>query len=199
MDRADESLMSRQNLPASVVGKIFQTMQGNYGSRFLNQWRTGQILENGKDAGLVNAMAFWGSKLGRFANSSDRIEHALNHLPEDPPSLPVFERMCNAAPDKEVPALRYVPTAEDEERARQAAAKAAQAIKPMRGDGIDTFWATHPRSVQHLKFIFEAAARDQRFRSCIAEMVEKGICTEDGHLLKTYRDQQWWPIVRRAA
>lgn len=199
MDRADESSMSRQSLPASVVGKIFQTMQGNYGSRFLNQWRTGQILENGKDAGLVNAMAFWGSKLGRFACTLERIEHALKHLPEDPPSLPVFERMCNSAPAKEAPALRYVPTAEDEERARQAAASAAKAIKKISGDGIDTHWATHPKSVQQLKFIFEAAQRDKRFAPCIDQMVQEGICTEDGYLLKTYRDQQWWPVVRRAA
>lgn len=147
----------------------------------------------------MNAMAFWGDKLAGFADQPERIDYALKTLPEEPPSLPQFVKMCNSAPAKEVPALRYVPTAEDEERAREAAAQAAKAIKKISGDGIDVHWATHPRSVAQLRAIFEAASHDKRFAPCIAEMVEKGICTDDGHLLKTYRDGQWWPVVRRAA
>src|SRR5690349_13610741 len=54
MDRADASLMSPQSLPERYVAKIFQEMQGNYGSRFLNQWKTGQVLADGTDAGIVN-------------------------------------------------------------------------------------------------------------------------------------------------
>ena len=92
----------------------------------------------------------------------------------------------------------YVPTAADEERARSAAAEAAKIVKKFNSDGIDTHWATHPKSVMHLKFIFDAAVRDQRCWPCIAEMVE-GICTENGVLLKTFKDGQWWPVVRRAA
>lgn len=116
-----------------------------------------------------------------------------------PPTLPEFLEACRQAPRKETPALRYVPTAEDEERASEAAAQAAKVIKKISGDGIDTHWATHPKSVMHLKFIFEAAARDQRYKPCVAQMVEKGICTEDRHLLKTYRDGQWHAAIGRAA
>lgn len=203
MDRATESSTLRQPLPRSEVAKIFQAMQGNYGSRFLNQWKTGQTIKrgehHGKDVGLVNAMAFWGDKLAGFADQPERIAYVLNTLPEEPPSLPQFVKRCNEAPAKEVQSLRYVPTADDHKRARIAAEKASQVVKKINGDGIDTHWATHPRSVRHLKFIFEAAASDQRFRPCITEMVETGICTEDGHLLKSYRDQQWLPIVRSAA
>lgn len=203
MDRATESSTSHQPLPRSEVAKIFQAMQGNYGSRFLNQWKTGQTIERGdhqgKDVGLVNAMAFWGDKLAGFADQPERIAYALKHLPEEPPSLPHFVKMCNNAPAKEAPALRYVPTAEDEERAREAAASAAKVIKKINGDAINRHWATHPQGVNHLKFIFEAAAKDARFRPCIAEMVANGVCTEDGHLLKHYMGGQWYPIHRRVA
>lgn len=169
----------------------------------MNQWKTGQTIregtDQGKDVGLVNAMAFWGDKLAGFADQIERIEYALKTLPEEPPSLPQFVRMCNSAPAKDVPALRYTPTPEDEERARQAAKQAARVIKRRASVGIDTFWATHPRSHMQMKFIRDSAQNDARFRQCIDEMVEKGICTEEGHLLKTYRDGQWWPVVRRAA
>lgn len=203
MDRATESSTSRQPMPRSEVAKIFQAMQGNYGSRFLNQWKTGQTIQQGhdqgKDVGLVNAMAFWGDKLAGFADQPERIAYALNILPEDPPSLPLFVKMCNSAPAKEAPKLRYVPTAEDEERARNAAASAAKVLKKISNDGIDMHWATHPQTVAHLKMIFDAADRDQRFAPCIAQMVEQGICTADGHLLKAYRDGQWSPAIRRVA
>lgn len=202
MDRATESSMSRQPLPKSAVAKIFQAMQGNYGSRFLNQWKTGQTIQQGddqgKDVGLVNAMVFWGDKLAGFADQPERIQYAMKTLPEEPPSLPQFVKMCNSAPVKEAPALRYVPTVEDEERAREAAAKAAKVIKKISGDGIDVHWATHPRSSAHMRMLADAAKRDRRFKPCVEQMIEQGICTEDGHLLKTYRDQQWWPVVQRA-
>lgn len=35
------------------------------------------------------------------------------------------------------------------------------------------------------------AERDQRFRRCIAQMVEDGICTAEGVLLRAYRDNQF--------
>lgn len=179
-------------LPDTWISKIFSKFEARYGSLFIDRWR---------DCDMENVRETWAEELGNFEDKPECIGHALKVLATSkfPPTLPEFLEACRNAPRKEAPSLRYVPTADDEERARQAAASAAKVIKKISGDGIDQHWATHPRSVTHLKFIFEAAARDQRFRPCIVEMVEKGICTEDGHLLKSYRDQQWWPIVRRAA
>jgi hypothetical protein len=58
-------------------------------------------------------------------------------------------------------------------------------------DGIDEHWATHPRSPMHLKFIFDAAKNDARFRPCVAQMVADGICTADGKLLRCYEKGRW--------
>lgn len=53
---------------------------------------------------------------------------------------------------------------------------------------IDEHWATHPRSVMHLRFIFEAAKKDRRFKKCVDQMIDKGICTPDGKLLLIFRN-----------
>lgn len=179
-------------LPESWIEKIFSKFEARYGSMFHDRW---------KGCDLNNVKETWAEELANFADKPECIGHALKVLASAkfPPTLPEFLEACRQAPRKEVPALRYVPTAADEERTRSAAAAAAKIVKKFNADGIDTHWATHPKSIMHLKFIFDSAARDQRFQPCIAEMVEKGICTENGVLLKTFKDGQWWPVVRRAA
>jgi hypothetical protein len=96
----DISLTSNRSLPANWIQKIFATMQGHYGSRFLNMWKTGQVLPDGTDAGVRNAMDHWSRKLAGYANSPETIKRTLEHLPPDPPSLPQF---C------ELMRLNYVP------------------------------------------------------------------------------------------
>ena len=73
-------------LPDGWIQRIFATMQGNYGTRFMNQWKTGQVLPDGSDAGVVNAMNHWADKMG--GTSAATIKRALENLPEEPPSLP---------------------------------------------------------------------------------------------------------------
>ena len=75
-------------LPDGWIQKVFATMQGNYGTRFMNQWKTGQTLPDGSDAGVVNAMNHWSEKMG--GTSAATIKRALEQLPEEPPSLPQF-------------------------------------------------------------------------------------------------------------
>ena len=75
-------------LPEGWIQRIFATMQGNYGTRFMNQWKTGQTLPDGSDAGVVNAMNHWAEKMG--GTSAATIKRALEQLPEDPPTLPQF-------------------------------------------------------------------------------------------------------------
>lgn len=191
---ATQSATSRANqpaLPESWIEKIFAKFEARYGSLFLDRWR---------GCNMANVKETWAEELANFEDKPECIGYALKVLATSkfPPTLPEFLEACRQAPRKEAPALRYVPTAEDEERARQAAASAAKAIKKI-SDGIDEHWATHPRSVAQLRAIVEAADRDQRYKPCIEKMVEQGICTAEGRLLKTYRDGEWWPVVRRAA
>ena len=84
------SSTSEKRLPSNWIQKIFATMQGHYGTRFLNMWKTGQILPDGTDAGISNAMNHWDKKLAGWANSPETIRKVLDNLPHDPPSLPVF-------------------------------------------------------------------------------------------------------------
>ena len=91
-------MTERQNrLPDAWVQRIFATMQGHYGTRFLNMWRTGQTLPDGNDAGVVNAMNHWAEKLGWYVNSPDTIKEVLERLPIEPPSLPQFAEMLRHA------------------------------------------------------------------------------------------------------
>ena len=118
----------------------------------------------------------WGSLKSRWTKAL-QAELEKGHWPEIP---------------QRVPELPYRPTAEDQERARQAARAAKEAVSAGKlNGGIDTHWATHPRSHRQFEAILGAAKNDHRFRPCIAEMVEKGICTAEGKLLKIYQNQDF--------
>lgn len=167
-----------------VITRLFSRLQGIYGTTFTGKFSTG-IGKDGTDAGLENAKAVWAEELAGFADNLDAIGHALQNVdPRFPPSSREFLALCRQAPRKEAPALPYKPTAEDEARAKKAREAAMAALKPKTEGGIDRLWATSPRSEQHLRFIFDAAKNDPRFRPCIAEMVERGICTAGGKLLR---------------
>jgi hypothetical protein len=102
-----------QALPQSWVQKIFATMQGHYGTRFLNMWKTGQILSDGTDAGVANAMEHWSRKLAGWSDSPETIKRTLENLPADPPSLPQFCEMMrlNYIPKNNL-AISYEPSKE---------------------------------------------------------------------------------------
>lgn len=178
-----------------IIDRLFSRLQGIYGTAFTNKFSTG-LDQSGIDRGMANAKAVWADDLAGFSDNMEAISYALKNLdPKFPPSSREFLALCRMAPKKEAPAIGYTPTAEDRQRTREAADAAAKALKPKVSDGIDRHWATHPRSALQLKMIFDAAKRDQRFESCVAEMVADGICTVDGHLLKQYRDQQFFKVA----
>jgi len=77
--------MSRK-LADGWIQRIFATLQGNYGTRFMNQWKTGQSLPDGSDVGVINAMNHWSEKMA--GTSAETIKRALEQLPEEPPTLP---------------------------------------------------------------------------------------------------------------
>lgn len=187
----------KPTLKTELVERIFARLIGIYGAQFKSKFSQ---VEAGVDVGIEIAKAAWATELGGFGDKLEAIAYALDHLPtEHAPNALEFRDICRRAPAKQKPAIEYKPTIEDEARAKAAIASAAKALKPKDMDGIDRHWGTHPVSDAQLKFIFDAARRDPRFQSCVDWMVEKGICTADGHLLKFYRDQSWINATRRAA
>ncbi len=126
MEQATSSTSRR--LPERWVARIFQELQGNYGSRFLNQWKTGQTMSDGQDSGIANAMRVWGEKLGGFEECPDAIADVLKALPHEPPTLPQFAEMCRNAMARHrgnQPALPHKLTEEDMARNKARLAEIA--------------------------------------------------------------------------
>ena len=106
-------------LPDAWIQKIFSTMQGYYGARWLNMWKLNQTLPNGEDVGIVNAMRTWAENLGGFADHPECLKHALKILPSEPPTLPQFLDMCRKAPLEQPIALTHKLTEDDIKRNKE--------------------------------------------------------------------------------
>lgn len=106
-------------------------MQGHYGTRWLNTWRIGQALQDGQDAGVVNAMATWSEGLGMFASQegAEAIGRALKSLPADPPSLPAFRALVQQFRQPAQAAITHSQSAEDRDEGRERIHVLADAIK----------------------------------------------------------------------
>lgn len=128
--------LKRQPLPDSWVERIFDRMQGLYGSLWLDRWRSGEVLEQGGqrfDRGLLLAKATWADELSGFADQPARIAQALDACRslKFPPTVPEFLALCRetypdrvtALPAPDVPpAVIAARQAEAEEMAKQVAA-----------------------------------------------------------------------------
>ena len=180
-------------LRSEACERIVIRLQGTYGQQFAGKFSR---KENGVDVGVEMFKESLAIELAGFDSDLNSIGYAMANLPADHvPNAIQLREICRRAPKKEVPALTHTPTAADMERAREMSHKVAADLKPKVSDGIDRHWATHPRSAMHLRFIFDAAKKDSRFRPCVAEMVEKGTCTEEGKLLKRYSGTNQWARV----
>lgn len=107
------------SLPLSWVSKIFMELQGQYGTRFLNMWKTGVPMPDGSDQGLLNAQEVWARKLGGFRNHPEVIKRVLETLPNHPPSLPEFVELCRKVPLDKPAALPHHFTDEERQRNRE--------------------------------------------------------------------------------
>ena len=106
MDMSAGQSTLRHPLPLGWVRKLFAELQGNYGTRFLDMWRSGQADTNGDDVGLQNAMDMWAEKLAGFRERPDAIRRVLDTLPKHPPTLPEFVELCRTScPKQEMKAL----------------------------------------------------------------------------------------------
>lgn len=196
MDRAPESSMSPQALPRSLVAEIFQAMQGEYGTRFLNMWRTGQIVEggehHGKDAGLLNAMIRWGQRLAGFADRPDCIRRVLDALPADPPTLPAFCDLCRDAARRTPSAQAALPFKADPEKAKEASNRLMAQLSGKAGDYDPLLWAKRPKSQKSMDAVIDGAKRSLALAVILTDLRSAGICNEAGKLLKRYKGQGQW-------
>lgn len=117
-------------LPDSWIAKIFDHMSGLYGSKFADLW-------NGSSMETVQRL--WAEKLGGFKSMPGAIKEALDALDSKPfpPTLPEFLSMCREAGRRHsapVQALGYTPTPEEQARAAEIIAKAADRMTESRRD-----------------------------------------------------------------
>lgn len=85
--------------PGAMVRKLFVLLHGKYGNAFAGKFATGKLNKEGQDKGVRAAMLVWQATLDTYPE--DVIEVAAARLkaahPEYPPSLPQFEKLCDAA------------------------------------------------------------------------------------------------------
>lgn len=123
----------RQPLPLGWVRKLFAELQGSYGTRFLDMWRSGQSNIDGEDVGLLNALGLWAERLGGFRERPDALRRALDTLPKHPPTLPEFVELCRSGcPQPEHKALPApdIPPAVIAARQAEAEAMARKVLAP---------------------------------------------------------------------
>jgi hypothetical protein len=200
MNTQGASSTSRLPLPAEWVAKIFRELQGNYGTRFLNQWRSGLMTEDGKhDAGVLSAMGVWGRNLAGFTDRPEALFAVLAHLPPDPPTLPAFVTLCRDAAIRlggNAPRLEHRMTPEEREKADEAAKAANQAIDR---SGVDPLaWAKHPRSQTALDAVVKTAPAHKGLQRVFAKLIAEGVADEDGTLLRRYCGMERWETLRAA-
>ena len=172
------------------IDRIFQRLTGIYGSQFTAKFK--QIVD-GIDEGTANAKGVWAKELGNFADKPEAIAYALDHLPtEHAPNALEFRDICRRAPRKEAAQIEYKLTEADKERHREMSHRAAEAVKPKEFDGL--LWAKRPKSQVALNAVYDAKKHANRFpalASVFDSLVEKGIASETGKLLKRWHDGQW--------
>jgi hypothetical protein len=178
-------------------------MQGRYGSKWIDLWRTGETDEQGYDTGMSNAMQMWAQDLSGFADKPQCIQYALDAMSANPfpPTLPEFREVCrdharrsaNESPKK----LGYKMTEEDREKQAEMASYVAAAVKSMPKrdeDSAGLFWATNPRSqFAASQVCLEAADGNAAMRRIKGELVAQGILSSDGKLLKKWDGTQFIP------
>lgn len=174
-----------------VITKLFARLQGIYGTAFTSKFSTGLNAETNRDDGWENAKTVWAEDLAGF--ELDDIAYALRHVdPDRAPSSRQFVELCRKAPRKQTTLALPAPSPVDADRAKALAARVAKVFEGKIEGGIDRHWATHPKCPRQFRMILDAVANDARFRQCVDEMVEQGICTGDGRLLKYFKGGQWY-------
>lgn len=191
---------STRSLPGSWVDRIFDRMQGLYGSLWVERWRNGdmvQVAGRQMDAGLLNAKAVWSEELAGFASRPDCIKAALDACKSRslPPTLPEFAQGCRDAMRRigeGTQKLSHTLTTEELLQQRESAEKVAATVKsrPTEFDGLK--WAAHPRSKIAVQAVFnEAKSGNKVLSKVFDDLVTAGVVTPEGKALKLYINGEW--------
>nr|WP_199065066.1 hypothetical protein [Chromobacterium sp. ASV5] len=88
--------MQQSPLDRATVREIFRVLRGSFGNRFLENYKTGELVEEGvnkgHDVGVLEAMDVWGHKL-RHLSPAD-VRHGLEATFKYPPSADEFIAVC---------------------------------------------------------------------------------------------------------
>lgn len=86
-------------LPDEVIDRLFSALYVRYGAPFVDRWR---------DLDLSVVKGDWAMQLAGFGKNLEALRYGLEHLPEKPPTVFEFRRICNGAPGQHDPnALVY--------------------------------------------------------------------------------------------
>jgi hypothetical protein len=142
------------SLPERWVQTIWSEMAANYGARWPRQFPVPPCPPGADPAKhahdhIVGVQAVWAKRLGHLQSNPDAVRYALDHLPDDPPTLPQFVALCGRRPDKPLPSLPAPKP--DPVRVQQALEGIRRPAEP--SDPLKT-----------LRELAEADARDGTFR-----------------------------------
>lgn len=175
----------RPPLRDSWVERIFDRMQGLYGSLWLDRWRSGEVIEHDGqrfDRGLLLAKATWGQELAGFGDSPERITRALEACRHRnlPPTLPEFLDLCRQQHADAPAALPAPKVPQEVAQARaQELRQAADRIASRAFDGLA--WAKTPPdrgargSLWERRIIGLAEQGHPKFLRILADHVERGV------------------------
>ena len=90
------------SVPITWVERIWATMRATYGAAFDRQWECPSGVDPATH--VADMKAHWARELGVYVNAPEALGYALENLPDRPPNLIEFRRICNGRPV-------YAPTA----------------------------------------------------------------------------------------
>lgn len=171
----------RPPLQGAWVDRIFDRMQGMYGSLWVDRWRSGEIVEQGGrefDRGLMLAKVTWAEELAGFADQPERLSQALAACRSLrlPPTLPEFLALCRQQIPDAKPSLPAPALTEAERRARSAQIRAGAASL------VNGIRVPHPKAWAHglredyLKGAKLKPIQIELASGALGEVWERGVC-----------------------
>ncbi len=86
-------------LPSKWVKEIFKRFHGRFGNRFLAEYSSGKLDNNGQDEGIENAKSVWAEELAGF--TSEEIKRGLSVQYPFMPDCDKFKLACRPTIDYE--------------------------------------------------------------------------------------------------
>lgn len=115
-------------LPTQAIERLFQRLAATYGAAWDRSLGA---------APLADVKTAWNHELSGFGGRLDDIAWALENLPDRPPNVIEFKKLCRMAPATETPQLPAPPA--DPERLKAELAKLGKIVNKPRHD--DKEWA----------------------------------------------------------